>query len=416
MKNLNMLALFLCVYMLLPFALNAQTTPEDSAAYKMSHEKADSLLISLLKEKSRGEKISFEAVSNSDSLVEVAPVHDMPIIDTLTNENVPDIVEAKDEIEIRDSVPVAESLSADSPVNAGVTQINTAEKNRKKAKISRAGLLTEKESGYYMLKTEDGVDYKDLHSINESTTLGMGGYRMKDEYLSPEKYGGLGFRFMNERMRLMKSNDKISRQNIINVDISSTINGAESANFLSAFVDYSLGYHYRFFPDPYLKILVGGSTRGMLGMVYNTRNVNNPMTIHADIDLNLSLAAIYEFRVKNHPLAIRYQFETPFMGFLFSPIYNQSYYEIFSLGNTAEVIKISSFHNKFAMRNHLTLDIPVGSMTARVGYFGQFYSTNIHEIERYIISHNFTLGFVKEFVAFGAREIRKRSLFRSAYY
>ena len=361
MKNLNSVLLFLCTCLFFSLVLNAQTSPEDSTANKMSRDKADSLLISLSKEKSKDIKTPNETTISS--------------------------------------------------------QESTTKKSRKKANINRNVLSQEQAITYSLLKTEEGLDYKDMRSINEGTMLGVGGYKMKDEYLSPEKYGGLGFRFMNERMRLTKSSEnKISRQNIVNVEISSAINGAENANFLSAFADYSLGYHYRFLPDPYFKILVGGSLRGMLGMVYNTRNGNNPMTIHADIDINFSLIAIYEFNIKKHNLAIRYQFETPFAGILFSPVYDQSYYEIFSLGNTAEIFNFNSFHNKFAMRNYLTLDFPIGGMTARVGYFGSTYSTDIHEIDRYIVSHNLIIGFVKEFVAFGGREMRKRNLYRSAYY
>jgi len=223
----------------------------------------------------------------------------------------------------------------------------------------------------FLLEEKDEVDYHDLRSVNEGTIVGIGGYRMKDTYLSREKYGGLGFRFMNERMKLTKmANRKISSQNIVNVDISSVMNGARNANFLSAFADYSIGYHYRFTPDPYFKILVGGSARTMIGMVYNTRNGNNPMTVHADIDLNYSMLAIYEFRTKKSPLAIRYQFETSLMGILFSPVYEQSYYEIFSLGNTAEIFNFNSLHNKFAMRNYLMVDFPIGRTTLRAGYLG----------------------------------------------
>ena len=291
------------------------------------------------------------------------------------------------------------------------------DKNRKKANVYRHELLVEQDGNNIVLKDDEKIDYSNLRSVNEGTLIGVGGYKMKDPYLSEEKYGGIGFRFMNERLRLIKSTGyKVSRQNIVNVDISSVLNGSRNANFLSIFADYSLGYHYRFMPDPYFKILVGGSIHGMFGMVYSTRNGNNPMTLHTDVDLNFSLIAIYEFNIKKSPFAIRYQIETPFMGMLFSPVYDQSYYEIFSLGNTAEVVNFNSFHNKFAMRNYLTLDIPFGGTTARVGYFGSFYSTNVHNIDRYIISHNVVLGFVKEFVAFGGREMRKRNLFHSAYY
>jgi len=290
--------------------------------------------------------------------------------------------------------------------------------NRKRASVDRSELLLEQSSEKSLLKPEDrDVDYRDLRSINEGTLVGAGGYLMKDTYLSPEKYGGVGFRFTNERMRLTKLADyKISRQNIVNVDISSLMNGARNANFLSAFADYSYGLHYRFMPDPYFKLLVGASARGMLGMVYNTRNGNNPLTVHVDVDLNFSFIAIYEFRIKKSPLAIRYQFDMPVMGVLFSPVYDQSYYEIFSLGNTAEIFNFNSLHNKFAMRNYLMLDFPIGSATVRAGYFGNYYSTNVNAIDRYIISHNAMVGFVKEFVAFGGRELRKRNLFNSAYY
>ena len=364
MKNLKITVLFVCICLFLPFTIAAQASGEDTTLYKISREKADSLLIALSKR-----KLSANA----------------SFVDTVTNVNFVD------------------------------TSVNVI--NRKTVNISRRDLLIEQKNNHPGLKNDEDYDYSNLRSINEGTMIGAGGYRMKDRYLSDGKYGGAGFRFMNERMRFTgKSGYKMSRQNIVNVDVSSTLNGAENATFLSAFVDYSLGYHYRFIPDPFLKIMVGGSARGMLGMVYSTRNVNNPTTLHADVDLNFSLITIYEFHIKKSPFALRYQFETPFMGILFSPVYDQSYYEIFSLGNTAEVLNFNSFNNKFAMRNHLTLDIPLGSMTARVGYFGSYYSTNVHELERFVISHNVMLGFVKEFVSFGGREMRKRNVFHSAYY
>lgn len=286
---------------------------------------------------------------------------------------------------------------------------------RKKAVIERDKRLT-------LRKTENSdpekeVDYNNLCSVNEGTLIGIGGNLLKDTYLSDGKYGGFGFRFMNERMRLMnKPRYNMSKQQIISVDLSSTMNGAQNANFLSAFVNYSYGMHCRLLPDPYFKILLGGNIHGFIGGVYSTRNGNNPITLHADIDLNLSVLAIYEFRIKQHPLALRYQVETPFIGVLFSPDYDQSYYEIFSLGNTSEIIKFASFHNKQVLRNCLTIDFPISGWTVRAGYFGNLYFTNINKLDRTIISNNFMLGFVKEFVAFGGREMKKRNLFRSAYY
>ena len=306
------------------------------------------------------------------------------------------------------SLPLqAQSVAEDS------TKVEEPTRTRKKVDVD-AGV---RPLGKITIRGESTDDFEAPRSINEGTLIGIGGYKMKDTYLSPEKYGGLGYRFVNERMRMTNmANYRVSRQNIVNVDISSSINGAENANFLSAFVDYTLGYHYRFLPDPFLKIMIGGSAHGMLGMVYNTRNGNNPITVHTDIDLNFSMIAIYELRIKNQPLAIRYQLETPFAGILFSPMFNQSYYEIFSLGNTSGILNFNSFHNKFAMRNYLTLDIPIGNMTLRAGYFGNFYATHINSLDRQIISHNFMIGFVKELVVIKGREMKKRNEFYSAFY
>ena len=387
--------LIFCVCLLWPDTLKAQEKVEDiKETHTMSHEKADSLLISL--SKGTLNDANEQLVLDNDTLDTNKLVLDNDTIDTNT---------------IETEWPEEETIQSDG------SNSDNPEIVRKKAAVEKNDRIIKQATRKKLLKDEDDVDYRDLRSINEGTLIGVGGYMMKDTYLSNEKYGGVGLRFMNERMRLTNlANKKISRQNIVNVDISSTMNGARNANFLSAFVDYSYGLHYRFNPDPFFKILVGGSARGMIGMVYNTRNGNNPLTVHADIDLNVSLIAIYEFRIKRAPFAVRYQLESPFMGILFSPEYMQSYYEIFSLGNTAEIYKFNSLSNKFAMRNYLTLDFPVGSTTIRVGYFGLFYKTKINEIDRFIISNNVMIGLVKEFVAFGGREMRRRNLFNSAYY
>lgn len=369
--------------------------------HRMSFEKADSLLTALSKEKSKKKKPVSGGIMRDTSYRATAA-------DTAYRATAADTSYRAPAADTAYRAPAADTAYRATADTAKIP----AEKNRKKARVAQHGLPSGQKAG-----REGEADYTDLRSVNEGTLLGVGGYRMKDSYLSPEKYGGMGFRFMNERMHLTKLADrKISRQNIVNVDISSTRNGAENANYLSAFVDYSIGYHYLFLPDPYFKIKLGGSVRSMIGMAYNTRNGNNPITVHADIDFNFSLIAIYEFHIRKHPLTLRCQMETPFAGALFSPVYNQSYYEIFSLGNTAEIINFNSFHNKFALRNYLTIDFPVGGMTLRTGYFGVSYSTHVHGIDRYIISHNLMLGFVKEFVAFGGREMRRRNLFHSAYY
>ena len=71
-------------------------------------------------------------------------------------------------------------------------------------------------------------------SINESTMVGIGGYNLRDTYLSPStdiNYTGWVARVLNERMKIVRLADyNVSRQQLINVEFGSTRNGAETAN------------------------------------------------------------------------------------------------------------------------------------------------------------------------------------------
>lgn len=258
-------------------------------------------------------------------------------------------------------------------------------------------------------------------STNESTMVGIGGYNLRDTYLSPStdiNYTGWVARILNERMKVVRLADyKVSRQQLINVEFGSTHNGAETANEYAGFVDYSLGYHYRFNNLlPGLKVLTGASARLTGGFIYNTRNSNNPVSGKGDFDLNLSAMAIYNFKIKNLPLTFRYQAEVPFAGVLFSVHKGEPYYFL-TQGGSDGIVRFSSFHNKFAMKNYFTLDIPVSSFTVRVGYLNSMYRTDVNSIQTHVLSNSFMIGLVKEFVSFGGKHLKKNThRYSSAYY
>lgn len=205
-------------------------------------------------------------------------------------------------------------------------------------------------------------------STNESTMIDTGEYNIKDTYLSPLKYTGWGIRVLNERMKMASlANYHISRQQLFNVEFSSTNNPSKTAEGLAGFIDYTLGYHYHFPLTPNFKLLTGASVRGMGGFIYNTRNSNNPATAKVDLDCNLSALAIYRKTIKDYPLTFRYQVTIPFIGVFFAQEYGQPYYEIFDAGNGKGVILFNSFHNKFAIKNYLTADFPIGILLYGLG-------------------------------------------------
>lgn len=260
---------------------------------------------------------------------------------------------------------------------------------------------------------------KTVYPVNEATLIGIGGSNIRNTYFSNSrtKYDGVGLRLLNERMRITSlANNRISSQQLLNLEFSFTENAANTVNVFSGFADYSYGLHYRFQPMDNFRILTGASARGMFGFMYNTQAANNTTTFHLDIDLNISAAAIYSFNINRFPLIIRYQMDIPIMGALFSPKYGQSYYEIFGLENTSGVMSFSSFHNKFAIRNYLTADFPLGNLIVRAGYLGSAYYTNVNYIKVHNVSHSLIVGVVKEFVPARGKRLKNKQVNNSAFY
>lgn len=266
----------------------------------------------------------------------------------------------------------------------------------------------------FPLSAQDEAE-KSPQTMNEGTLIGFGTSHVKDTYLSPFNYSGWGMRILNERMKMI-GNGKFSRQQMINVDVSFTKNPAENVDDFGAFVDYYLTYHFRTNVSRQVKVLTGLSAHIMGGFIYNTRNSNNPLSAKIDVDLGLSVVGFWNFRIKNCPLTFRYQAEVPFSGVFFAPGYGASYYEMFNVGNLSDVVRFNSFHNKFAMKNYVTLDIPVGTFTFRLGYLNSLYYSDIKNIESHVISNSFMIGWVKEFIPVKRKRVTSKQRVNSPFY
>lgn len=235
---------------------------------------------------------------------------------------------------------------------------------------------------------------------NNSFQLGIGSANMYDTYLSPLKYKGISIRFMNERMRRTTWFDyRFYKQQIIEVEVAKGDNPAENTSEYWVLANYRLGGHYQFYETDRLRLGAGGLWDIAGGVLYNERNGNNPASARAYTNLNLSVIASYRF----NKFALRWQIDTPAVGMLFSPQYGQSYYEM-SLGNSVDVINFSSFHNQRAMRNYITVDIPINTYIIRVGYLGSYYQTKVQSIQTHHYTNSFVIGFPIE----GVKTPRKK--------
>ena len=234
--------------------------------------------------------------------------------------------------------------------------------------------------------------------VMRSTLYGVGCANLLDTYLSPVEYTGVEARIVHERMRMTKLLDgNVSKQSLLQVNFGYTENRSETGNELFGLVNWSCGLHYHFHINDHLTLLAGGLGEMNMGFIYNTRNSNNPAQAKAYVNLTASGMAIYKFRLWNRPFAVRYQLNVPMVGVMFSPQYQQSYYEIFTLGNSDGTVKLTSLHNQPSCRQLLTLDIPTRSVTYRIGYVGDFQQSRVNGIKCHTYSHTFMVGLVKRF-------------------
>lgn len=243
--------------------------------------------------------------------------------------------------------------------------------------------------------------------ITRATMYGVGYTNVFDTYLSPQEYKGIDFRISRESMRMTKwMNGNVSLQSFFQADIGYTHNHVDNNNMFSGLANWNYGLHYNFPITSNFKLLAGGLIDLNGGFVYNLRNGNNPAQARAYINLDASGMAIWDLRIKDYPITLRYQVNLPFMGVMFSPNYGQSYYEIFTLGNWNGVINFTSLHNQPSLRQMLTVDFPIGRAKMRFAYLWDTQQSKVNDIKTHTYSHVFMIGFVKEL--FLIRDRKKR--------
>ena len=239
---------------------------------------------------------------------------------------------------------------------------------------------------------------RQTHFVTRTMMYGVGVANMYDTYLSPQEYKGVEVRVARESMRMTRWTDgNLSLQNFLQGYVNYTHNRVDNNNTLAAQVNWNYGLHYHFPLTENFRLLAGGLADLNGGFVYNLRNGNNPASARAYLNIDASVMAIWDVKIKRYPIRLRYQLNLPVMGVMFSPHYGQSYYEIFSLGNAGGVVKFTSLHNLPSLRQILSADLPVGRMKMRLAYLWDAQQSKVNSIRTHAYSHVFMVGVVKEF-------------------
>ena len=227
--------------------------------------------------------------------------------------------------------------------------------------------------------------------------IGWGYVDMLDTYLSPERYKGWQVNYLSHTMH-EREDRRISTLSVHQGSFAHADNRAGTANEMQAMYHFAYAWHYNWhLLNRRLNVKAGGMLNTHLGMLYNTRNSNNPMQAKVGLNVALSVMESYRFSIKNKPLTVRYEADAPLLGMMFSPNYGQSYYEIFSEGNYDHNVVVTHPVNALSLRQMLTLDFSLYKTTFRIGYLGDYQQAHVNHLRYHTYSHVLVLGLVKKF-------------------
>lgn len=240
-------------------------------------------------------------------------------------------------------------------------------------------------------------DYAQLRT----TSYGLGWANVYDTYLSPQAYHGIEFRAMREAMPAIHSwhERRWLRQSLFQGFFSYTKHPSEDNTEMTGMGEWRWGYLYNFnVPVSNLNILAGAQLYGEGGLIYNMANGNNPVALKLGAGVGVTGMASYDFHIKERKATVRYQLFAPLMGAFFSPHYGQSYYEIFTLGNSDGVVRFGWPGNQPSLWQHLSFDFPVFKKgTLRLSYVADIRQTSVNDLKYHQWSHIFMLGIVHRF-------------------
>lgn len=241
-------------------------------------------------------------------------------------------------------------------------------------------------------------DVQDTGLRSHATLFGIGATNRLDTYLSPLEYTGVELRMAREHQRQTRMmNGRVSMQNMLQGSFAPCESPTEDGTALCGMADWDFAWHYHWKLNERLTVMAGPGTGVHGGFFYNTRNGNNPAEALLSWDVSASGIIEYAIPMKRRPITLRYQANIPLAGVMFSPNYGQSYYEIFSLGNSDHNICFTHPFQAFSVDQFLTADIPVGSHTLRAGYLCSIRQSHVNSIKRHTWSNLFMIGYVKYF-------------------
>lgn len=299
---------------------------------------------------------------------------------------------------------VALSLSPASPLLA--QQVETAERGQAR------GLFPQPDSRYYNLR-------------HKTSSLGLGGIRLNDEYLSPLGYGGFSLQYSQESSQLRyryKPVDKPFLSSLIGtiprqedaqwmgqrhfiLSLGRTSNPAGNASISHLEARLSGSRQYRLYGGDFGRLYLGpGYTIGTGGL-YSSRNGNNPATFKFDTSLTLALSYSYRLPSERFPALLRISSRTDLLGLQWGQEFGESYYELYYLSKAwYKRLAVSYLGQSWGQELRLGVDLPLFDRTTyHLGYRWAYRSWRLHQLHNYREEHSLSIGLTHYIRPFSGR-------------
>ena len=245
----------------------------------------------------------------------------------------------------------------------------------------------------------DSTRVETVRPVISAFTLEAGSDHLCNTYLTPLHYSGWRTALGYERMQAMKFNpESFIHQLGLRFYLGRDLNETHTATIWQFGFRPSWSMMWRRPVGNGLTIAVGGTAAAEIGMLYLSRNSNNPASVQASVTLGATAMAVWNGRLGRLPVTLRYQPTLPLTGAFFSPDYDELYYEIW-LGNHSGLAHMAWPGNFFRLDNLLTADLHLGSTTLRLGYRCGIFSSKAGGIVSRDVNHMFVLGVTTEWLS-----------------
>ncbi len=224
---------------------------------------------------------------------------------------------------------------------------------------------------------------------------GVGRANVLDTYLSPLEYTGtdLSMTLRTERAAHWGKGVNVVAEYTAHMAYlhSPTDDGKEWDGEFSAaggwIRSWQLNGHWR--------LAAGGLAEASGGFTYNTRGSNNPAQGRFGVQLEATALAEYTFRIGRKQASARVQADAPLIGAQFSPVYGQSYYEIFSLGHSQGVVHFTHPGNVPTARLLAVATLPVWKSHVSIGYLADIRQSRLGGLRRHAWRNSIMIGYTR---------------------